>query len=85
MHGIVGRKPGQGAQHHPAHPRVCRGFWLLLEPEWHELAGVKDEAFVQDSQGVVTRSQPAAFWCRRSSIFASFVAERSLFWQRWAT
>ena len=26
-----------------------RQFWLLLEPKWQELAGVKDEAFVQDS------------------------------------
>jgi len=26
-----------------------RDFWLLLEPKWHELKGVKDEAFVQES------------------------------------
>ena len=32
-----------------SHVRIGKRLWYLLTPRWHELPGVKDEAFVQGS------------------------------------
>ncbi len=42
--------PGRAADvEHPAPEFAGRNFWYFLTPVWHELAGVKDEEFVEES------------------------------------